>query len=77
MLRFINITDINECDEIPCHQICSNTPGSYQCSCHNGYTLDGIFCTGKCMCMCGYKASYIASISIVVLSICLIWEVTG
>ena len=39
--------DIDECDDIPCHQICHNTPGSYQCSCYDGYGLDGIACIGK------------------------------
>ena len=31
-----------------CAQLCTNTPGSYQCSCNNGYTLnlDGHNCSG-------------------------------
>ena len=33
-------TDIDECSYNPCHQVCSNTAGSYQCSCTTGFTLD-------------------------------------
>lgn len=34
--------DINECAEglSSCSQVCTNTVGSYTCSCHPGYTLD-------------------------------------
>ena len=43
-------SDINECrtDNGGCIQICSNTIGSYQCSCLNGYELanDGHTCSG-------------------------------
>ena len=30
-------TDINECNNVPspCEDICTNTPGSYECSCSN------------------------------------------
>lgn len=31
--------DINECDDRPCSQICTNTFGSYHCSCADGYAL--------------------------------------
>jgi len=31
-------TDINECTIYQCHQ-CTNTNGSYSCSCNAGYTL--------------------------------------
>ena len=36
-------SDIAECDEDNggCEQICTNTEGSYECSCRNGYVLDG------------------------------------
>ena len=32
-----------------CAQLCTNTPGSYQCNCNNGYTLnlDGHNCSGN------------------------------
>ena len=35
--------DINEClaSNGGCSQVCINQPGSYQCSCNSGYTLDG------------------------------------
>ena len=35
--------DINECQSSNggCSQVCVNQPGSYQCSCNSGYTLDG------------------------------------
>ncbi|KAL2462632.1 Wall-associated receptor kinase-like 1 [Forsythia ovata] len=35
--------DINECKNFPCDSngICTNTPGSYKCSCPNGYYGDG------------------------------------
>ena len=44
--------DINECasdDANNCHTnaACSNTSGSFTCSCNQGYTGDGITCTGK------------------------------
>ena len=45
-----NVADINECDKDNgrCNQICTNTFGSYYCSCEEGYTLDfnGFNCTG-------------------------------
>ena len=35
--------DINECQSSNggCSQVCVNQPGSYQCSCNSGYTLNG------------------------------------
>ena len=43
-------SDIAECDEDDggCEQICTNTEGSYECSCRNGYVLDGngLNCSG-------------------------------
>ena len=45
------ISDINECNSNgglgPCQHICTNTNGSFNCSCHSGYTLSGLNCTGK------------------------------
>ena len=42
-------SDINECDEgiSGCNQTCTNTNGSYICSCYNGYVLDSHSCNGK------------------------------
>lgn len=36
------ISDIDECTEglSSCSQVCTNTTGSYTCSCHPGYTLN-------------------------------------
>lgn len=34
----------NECDE---HADCSNTRGSYECRCHQGFRGDGFSCRGK------------------------------
>ena len=43
--------DINECtaDTDNCQQMCSNTQGSFSCSCRSGYTLDsnGRTCSGE------------------------------
>ena len=41
-------TDIDEClaETDLCEQMCINTPGSYDCSCDDGYTEDGFNCTG-------------------------------
>ena len=39
--------DINECTSgDPCEQICTNTQGSFHCSCGSGYTVDGSRCIG-------------------------------
>ena len=33
--------DINECEQdAECSQICTNTEGSYKCSCRDGYVLE-------------------------------------
>ena len=49
-LLFLRI-DIPECTngEAPCLQSCVETPGSYECDCHVGYSLsgDGYSCIGK------------------------------
>ena len=49
--RFNNFVDIDECLSSPCGQICTNTPGSYACTCSDGYLLgsDGTTCTGMCV----------------------------
>ena len=47
----VTYTDINECaeDTDGCAQLCTNTIGSYTCSCRSGYRLaiDGRWCTGE------------------------------
>ena len=41
-------TDINECNNsFPCDQICTNTIGSFECSCESGYSMEGNLCTGN------------------------------
>eukprot|EP00058_Branchiostoma_floridae_P013899 XP_002599387.1 hypothetical protein BRAFLDRAFT_200116 [Branchiostoma floridae] len=45
-------TDIDECAKSNggCNQTCTNTPGGFLCSCHNGYTLnsDGMTYINEC-----------------------------
>ena len=36
--------DLNNCDE---NAQCTNTDGSYTCSCNTGYVGDGVSCTSK------------------------------
>ena len=51
LLALWHITDINECLPNgglgPCAQICTNTIGSFYCSCQPGYNLSGYACNGK------------------------------
>lgn len=41
--------DVNECKSRPCDVFahCTNTVGSFQCSCFPGYIGDGFKCEGK------------------------------
>ena len=54
--------DVNECEDDPgicnINANCTNTVGSYMCSCLSGYTGDGTLCTGeyKC-CFCSYNVA--------------------
>ncbi len=66
-------TDVNECSEANnCQQDCVNTPGSFECTCGVGFTLDanGITCTGKCY-YTSYNNNYKSIISIIIISIIL------
>ena len=44
------LTDINECLNSSCDQICINTNGSFICECDPGYQLneDLMTCSGMC-----------------------------
>ena len=61
------ITDVDECSEDTdgCSQTCSNTYGSFMCSCGSGFTLanDSLGCNGKNVCYYIYRqlAMYIDS----------------
>ena len=50
-VSFVILADINECatNNGGCEQICTNTVGSYYCSCMTGYLLrvDGRTCNGE------------------------------
>ena len=48
-------TDIDECitdtDNCDTNAVCTNTPGSFTCSCNDGYIGNGLTCMGKQPCM--------------------------
>lgn len=50
IMLFMTFADINECATYngACDHFCTNTDGSYTCSCSSGYQLesDGHNCTG-------------------------------
>ena len=50
-LSLCKILDIDECQTINggCEHNCSNTEGSFYCSCGDGYQLSNdVFCSGLC-----------------------------
>ena len=51
ILTYFIPSDIDEClEQSPCDQsaMCTNTPGSFTCTCNDGYRGDGMTCTGQC-----------------------------
>lgn len=46
-----NFIDVNECTEelhsCSADAVCTNTKGSYNCTCNPGYSGDGKICNGK------------------------------
>ena len=55
VIDFCILADNNECAQNgglgTCAQVCTNTPGSFSCSCKPGYTLSGYECNGEeCIC---------------------------
>ena len=49
-------TDINECDQnmhsCDSNAKCTNTNGSFRCFCNDGYTGDGMTCSGEWLFQC-------------------------
>ena len=46
----VALIDNDECvEQSPCddNAVCTNTPGSFTCACNEGYSGDGITCTGQ------------------------------
>ena len=58
-------TDRNECNDgnAGCEHICTNTSGSFICSCDTGYQLDGngLNCSGKVHLICIVSMSQVTS----------------
>jgi len=65
MLLFNSIADIDECVNRPCDQTCSNTFGSFVCSCRPGFQKVDNNPTSK---QCNSKYVYLLAMSLLLLS---------
>ena len=64
--RVLNFIDANECllNNGGCSQLCTNTIGSYQCSCYAGYVLNSTdSCVGMFLCILSYSYNFILDIN--------------
>ena len=61
----LTVADVDECDEgtDSCAQICTNTIGSYDCSCNVGYRIasDNHMCDGKVPTFPNHSITYVYS----------------
>ena len=50
----VSLADIVECELSPCNEsaTCSDTDGSFECTCTDGYSGDGFNCTSQSQIMC-------------------------
>ena len=55
--------DIDECatraDNCDTNAICTNSPGSFACTCNHGYTGDGVTCMGICFLAFRHMCTYV------------------
>ena len=49
----VSLADIVECELSPCNEsaTCSDTDGSFECTCTDGYSGDGFNCTSQSQCV--------------------------
>ena len=46
---YVELLDIDECLDNPCHRNanCTDSQGSFDCHCYDGFSGDGFICTSK------------------------------